>query len=319
MHSCKQIHEIFERYLAGELLPSDKAILDQHLPSCVDCQSLMDIHEVLMRIDDHVADPSPEALRAMRSRVLSQISNSNNGDRNSRRNSRRNRRINRPVPAFVPALAAAAVLVLGVFLGSWFSRPSSVDDQLLNAITRQASIERSLEDSWDAPLFFSNVVVRDWNDTRVSLGFDVCRNVDLTTGLNSPVASDILTHAILNSDSIGGRMRAMEIATLSTDERLTRALVVALQQSPDQTTRISALNALARKSDSEQIQLALLGALRDDDSVQVRLLALEHLVGQAQGLDTLETIIRQGSEATNPAVFQRVRELKTDLSTEALL
>ena len=315
MHSCKQIHEIFERYLAGELLPSDKAILDQHLPSCVDCQSLMDIHEELMRIDDHVADPSPQALRAMRSRVLNQISNSNNGNRNPRRNPR----FNRPVPAFVPALAAAAVLVLGVFLGSWFSRPSSVDDQLLNAITRQASIERSLEDSWDAPLFFSNVVVRDWNDTRVSLGFDVCRNVDLTTGLNSPVASDILTHAILNSDSMGGRMRAMEIAALSTDERLTRALVVALQQSPDQTTRISALNALARKSDSEQIQLALLGALRDDDSVQVRLLALEHLVGQAQGLDTLETIIRQGSEATNPAVFQRVRELKTDLSTEALL
>jgi len=311
MHSCKQIHEIFERYLAGELLPSDKAILDQHLPSCVDCQSLMDIHEELMRIDDHVADPSPEALRAMRSRVLSQISNSNNGDRNSR--------LNRRFPAFVPALAAAAVLVLGVFLGSWFSRPSSVDDQLLNAITRQASIERSLEDSWDAPLFFSNVVVRDWNDTRVSLGFDVCRNVDLTTGLNSPVASDILTHAILNSDSIGGRMRAMEIAALSTDERLTRALVVALQQAPDQTTRISALNALARKSDSEQIQLALLGALRDDDSVQVRLLALEHLVGQAQGLDTLETIIRHGSEATNPAVFQRVRELKTDRSTEAVL
>jgi hypothetical protein len=247
----------------------------------------------------------------MRSRVLSQISNSNNGGRNLR--------LNRRVPAFVPALAAAAVLVLGVFLGSWFSRPSSVDEQLLNAITRQASIERSLEDSWDAPLFFSNVAVRDWNDTRVSLGFDVCRSVDLTTGLNSPVASDILTHAILNSDSMGGRMRAMEIAALSTDERLTRALVVALQQDPDQTMRISALNALARKSDSEQVQLALLGALRDDDSVHVRLLALEHLVGQAQGLDTLETIIRQGSETTNPAVFQRVREIKTDLSSEALL
>jgi hypothetical protein len=311
MHNCKQIHEIFERYLAGELLPSDKEVLDQHLPSCVDCQALMEIHEELIRIDGPVADPSPEALRAMRSRVLGQISKSNNGVRSTR--------LNRRASHFVPVFAAAAMLVLGVFLGSWFSRPASVDDQLLNAITRQASIERSLEDSWDAPLFFSNVAVRDWNDTRVSLGFDVCRSVDLTTGLNSPVASDILTHAILNSDSIGGRMRAMEIAALSTDERLTRALVVSLQQDPDQTMRISALNALARKGDSEPIQLALLGALRDDDSVQVRLLALEHLVGQSQGLETLETVIREGSEATNPAVFQRVRELKTDLSSEALL
>ena len=111
----------------------------------------------------------------------------------------------------------------------------------------------------------------------------------------------------------------MEIAALSTDERLTRALVVALQQDPDQTMRIAALNALAGKSDNEQIQLALVGALRDDDSVQVRLLALEHLVGQSQGVDTLETIIRQGSEATNPAVFERARELEIDLRAETSL
>ena len=247
----------------------------------------------------------------MRSRVLRQISEQNNGKRNSG--------YSRSFSSFVPALAAAAMLVLGVFLGSWFSRPAPVDDLLLDAITRQASIERSLDDSWDAPLFFSNVVVRDWNDKRVSLGFDVCRSADLTTGLSSPVAGDILTHAILNSDSMGGRMRAMEIATLSTDKRLTRALVVALHQDPDPTMRISALNALVRKDDSEQIQLALLGALRDDDSVQVRLLALEHLVDKAQGMERLETVIHQGSEETNPAVFQRARELKTDLSDEASL
>ena len=311
MHSCKQIQQILENFLAGELLPSDKEILDQHLPSCVDCQALMDIHEELMRADANVSDPAPEALRAMRSRVIGQISKRNNGGRDIRSKRR--------TSPFVPALAAAATLILGVFLGSWFSQSAPVDDQLLKAITRQASVERSLEDSWDTPLFFSNVVVRDWNDKRVSLGFDVCRSADLTTGLSSPVAGDILTHAILNSDSLGGRMRAMEIATLSTDKRLTRALVVALQQDPDPTMRISALNALVRKDDNEQTQLALLGALRDDDSVQVRLLALEHLVNQSQGMDMLETTIRQGSKETNPAVFQRAREIKTILSVEASL
>jgi hypothetical protein len=74
------------------------------------------------------------------------------------------------------------------------------------------------------------------------------------------VAADILTHAILNSDSMGRRIRAMEIAALSNDERLTSALVVALQHDPDQTMRIAALNALSGKTDNEQIQLALLGA-----------------------------------------------------------
>ncbi len=312
MHSCKQIQEILERYLAGELLPSDQQILDQHLSGCVDCQSLMNIHEELTQLDNNVTDPSPDALRAMRSRVLGQISRQNNsGQPDSRRPQK--------VSAFVPSLAAAAILVLGVFLGNWFSRPASVDDQLLDAITRQASVERSLEDSWNAPLFFSNVDVRDWSDKRVSLGFDVCRSVDLTTGLSSPLAGDILTHAVLNSDSIGGRMRAMEIAALSTDQRLTSALVVALQQDPDQTMRIAALNALAEKDNDEQVQQALLGALRDDGSVQVRLLALEHLVSQNQPFDTLETVIREGGHASNPAVIQRVHELKTDFSTGAVL
>ena len=312
MHSCKQVQEIFERYLTGELLPSDSEILDQHLGTCVDCQSLMSIHEELMQMDSDVSEPSPEALRAMRSQVLGQISQRNKGAAVDKRATVR-------IPRFIPSLAAAAMLVLGVFLGMWTSKSSSVDDQLINAITRQANIERSLEDSWDAPLFFSNVVVRDWNDKRVNLGFDVCRSVDLTTGMDSPLAGDILTHAILNSDSMGGRMRAMEIAALSKEQRLTGALVLALQQDPDQTMRVAALNALARKNSNEQIQQALLAALRDDDSVQVRLLALDQLVGQTQGFETLEAVIRQGDETSNPAIFQRVRELKTDLSSEAAL
>ena len=170
MHSCKQVQKIFETYLAGELLPSDRVILDQHLPSCVDCQALMSIHEELLQMDDAAADPEPEALQAMRTSVLGQVSRQNkqNGQNSAIRK----------VPYYVPALASAALLVLGVFLGSWLSGPPSVDDQLLEAITRQANIESSLEDSWETPLFFSNVAVRDWNDTRVSLGFDVCRSVD---------------------------------------------------------------------------------------------------------------------------------------------
>ena len=311
MHSCKQVEKILETYLAGELLPSDQQILDQHLPNCLDCQALMSLHEALKSMDDDITEPSAQAYQIMRSRVLGQIARRSSG--------RQQIQTFRRMPAFIPSLAAVAMLVLGVFLGSWFTTPASVDDQLLDAITRQASIEGSLEDSWDAPLFFSNVSVRHWNDKRVSMGFDVCRNVDLTTGLNSPLTSDILTHAILSSDSVGGRMRAMEIAAMSTEQRLTSALIVALHQDPDQTMRIAALNALARKDNSDQIQLALLSALRDDNSVQVRILALENLVTQALGQEMIETVIRQGDKLSNPAVFQRARELKTDLSAEGWL
>ena len=308
MHSCEDTQRIIERYIVGEIKPSDLEALNQHLPSCMDCQALMDMHEELLQLESDTDFPADEAFHSMRSRVFAQLSSGNSGQ---------SPRSHTKFAGAVPALAAAAMLALGVFIGTFISKPATLDDaMILDAISQQASFDRSLDDAWDAPLFFSNVNLRDWNDERVNLNLDVCRNVDLGTGLNSALASDILTQAILNSDSSGRRMRAMEVASLSSEARLTRALVLALQQDPDQTIRITALNALSRNGGDEQVQAALLQALRDDPSVQVRLLALEQLAGHSVGLEELESVIRQGDTQTNPALFERARELKTNSNSE---
>ena len=308
MHSCEDTQKIIGRYIVGEIKPSDLEVLNQHLPTCMDCQALMEMHEELQKLEVDTDFPADEAFHSMRSRVFAQIS-SGTGEQTPRSHIK--------FADAIPALAAAAMLVLGVFIGTLISKPATLNDELiLDAISQQASLDRSLEDAWEAPLFFSNVNLRDWNDQRVSLNLDVCRNVDLGTGLNSALASDILSQAILNSDSSGRRMRAMEVASLSSETRLTRALVLALQQDPDQTMRIAALNALSGQGGSEQVQAALMQALRDDPSVQVRLLALEQLAGQSIELDRLESVIRQGDARTNPALFERVRELNTNSTSE---
>jgi len=317
MYSCKDIQPIIEHYFFGELKPSDREMLDQHLPTCLDCQAMISMHEELLQMESDTAQPAPEAFQSMRSRVLGQISAGNVNHAATARPQK--------YSMAIPAFAAAAMLVLGVFIGTNISKPATLNDELiLNTISQQASLDRSLEDYWEAPLFFANVAMRDWNDERVNLNMDVCRNIDLGTGLNSGLASDILTQAILNSNSIGQRMQAMEVAALSSEQRLTRALVLALQQDPDQTMRISALQALASKngahnSNEGQVRAAMLQALRDDSSVQVRLLALEQLAGQSVEMEKLESVIRQGDGSSNPAVFERARELKTNTTSEGWL
>ncbi len=309
MHSCNDIHRILEDYLAGELLPSDDEKLKQHLSACDDCRALLELHEELSQMTSEASEPDTSALRAMRSRVLIEISRG--GDKESKQPP------GRRLPAVQNMLATAAILLLGVFVGNWLAVPQGVDEQLmLNAATRQAKLEKSLNDSWDADLSFTEVSVGDLANGKFRLGFDVCRSVDVTTSLNSPLAGDVLTHAILNPNSIGSRLRAIELAAQSSDPRLTGALLATLRQDPNPTIRIEALAALSGKADSEPVQQAMLAALRDDDSVQVRMLVLDHLVKQALGQESLDAIIRQGDQESNPALFQRARELRTNHEAE---
>ena len=303
MHSCESIRQILERQFAGEANAADLQVLKEHLPGCPDCAALALIRDELVGLEQTIEVPEPEAFRHMRARVLGQLARGESGAAKPARP---------PLVRWMPALAAAATLVLGVFIGNWMSRFDSIDDELLiRTISRQASADAQLEDSWETPLFFSDVSVEGFSDQRVSLGFNVCRSLDLNTSLASPLAANILTHAILNSDSLGGRMRAMEIAALSNEQRLTRALAVVLQQEGQQSLRIEALRALSRKEDSEQVMKALKAALRDDPSVQVRLMALEQLANKSVAPEELETLIRQGGQETNPALMQRAREIRT--------
>ncbi len=309
MHNCDDIKHVIESYLAGELTPSEKQMLDQHLPGCPDCRSLAALHEQLVKMPGDEPMPGPDAFRLVRSRVLAQTAGA---------------RTDRPgistARALGSAVAAAAMLVVGVFVGRWTAMPGGIDDHLLlGAVAKQARAKSSLGDYWNAPLSYTNVNAVAVDNDSVSLEFDVCRGVGLTTSRDSAIAGDVLTHAILKSDSKGERMRALELAALSGNTRLTEALLITLHHDPNPTVRMGALAALAERERSEEITRGLLASLRDDQSVQVRMLALDQLVKQTLDLDTLEETIEQGKGASNFALFQRAQALRANRATQERL
>ena len=77
MHSCEEIQRIIEQYIVGELKPSDLEVLNQHLPTCMDCQALMSMHEELQQLENDTAYPPDEAFHSMRSRVFAQLASGN--------------------------------------------------------------------------------------------------------------------------------------------------------------------------------------------------------------------------------------------------
>jgi hypothetical protein len=144
---------------------------------------------------------------------------------------------------------------------------------------------------------------------RVDLSFDVCRHVNMVTPANSPVAKEILLHAILSPAPMGSRMKAMELAPASMDLKLEEAIVFTMHNDPDLAVRLEAMSILTRVPYNNSVQEALMTTLREDESVQMRLLALERLAEKQVTMEILKKAIDESNMESNPALIQHANKL----------
>lgn len=223
-----------------------------------------------------------------------------------------------------PALALSAVAVLliaAVYVGRW-SSPSFdqavpySDNILLEAVAQQASTQTGLEGYWDTPFSYSNVSVKPVAGGMLDMSFDVCRHVNMVTPENSPIAKDVLLHAILSPAPLGSRMKAMEMVPATMDPKLEEALVYTMHHDPELAVRLEALSVLTRFPYNESVQTALLTTLRQDESVQMRLLALEKLADKQIQMETLEQVIGDANMESDPAVKQYAIKLMSGVADE---
>ncbi len=309
MSECNRLRPLIEGLLADELSLTELHALQGHLSTCPDCQALVDLHQQLDDIGDEQPEPTPADFRAMRNRVLSSTAGRS------------------PTPTPLPSrpsswwvagslVAAAATLVIGITIGRISVDSSTLDDRLLlDTVLAQANASHDLEDYWDSPLSYSNVNTSSVRNGQVHLDFNVCSRLDVTTNVNSSLARELLTHAVLDSESIGDRLRAIEAAGNSNDPQLTEALAVAVENDPNVSVRIEALNALMNQVQTPRVETALLAVLRGDESVQIRLMALEKLVDEQRSIEQLSKVILAGDLDSDRAVLQRAMELRNDGET----
>lgn len=309
MSECDRLRPLIESLLADELSLAELHTLEAHLSGCAECQCVVDLHQQLDGMSTAQSEPAPAEFRAMRNRVLAATAGKSKPPVRQRA---------RPTAWWAAGsmVAAAATLVVGIFVGRMTIDDPILDDQLLlSTVLAQANANYDLEDYWDNPLSYTNVATSTVRNGQVHLEFNVCSRLDLTTHVDSSLARELLTHAVLDSESIGERLRAIEAAGSSDDPQLTEALAVAVENDPNIAVRIEALNALTSKPRTARTEAALLKALRRDESVQIRLMALESLADEKLSIEQLSKVILDGDQESDRAVLQRAIELRSDGET----
>lgn len=307
MSHCRRYQELIEATLAGKMSAADRTDLDEHCAECTECAELLALHENLVALGEDIPLPDRQALGDMRESVLVAATAGSAPPGGTVRRTGFFVDLGRlwrahPVPS---GLAAAAVLVGAVLIGSWNTHADSFDQALMQAVDRPVAQTASLDGYWDTPYAFANVSVRPQGQNQLALSFDVCRHVDLQVAQDSPLAREVLLHAILDPSSMGSRLRAMEITPQVHDSRLKEALILTMHNDPDATVRLNALGVLIRYPYDRQIENALLKTLGQDEDVQMRLTAMQELARRNVGPDTIRDAVGNDNADAAMAILRQ--------------
>jgi hypothetical protein len=308
MDDCNRYFNQIADLRLHQLEDEDQTALFAHLATCRDCRELMRFHEDLAIAGGQFGEVDSEALAGVRGRVLDEI----------RSTEAPVAVVAKPVAfwAFgrprLLAAAAAVVMAIGGFAAGRMvaGGNSTASDLLVATLEDGAQDHRRLRDVEDSPNIISNVAVRSVGEGRVAMSFDVARHLEIERPVSDPLVNEVLVYAMLDQSSMGSRLKAVSMAARADNGKVEEALVFSMLDDPELPVRMRALEILAERPISDAVQQGLMKVLRHDDSMQMRLLAIEVLAnGGAGGQRVLEKFL-ETDEAVEPAIAERLASYK---------
>ncbi len=265
-------HEQFVKKLylfaLEELETPERKLLEDHLRTCGDCrEELARLEETLAFVRSHAPGVPVDDLMLQEARL--QLRSALRRERMRRTVAERVR--DSLAEFFAPrahlALGALATLAVGFLLGRTIlpSHPAAAppEAEALPGDTR-----------------ITNVRFLDAGDGTgtVEFTFDAVRPVRMKGSINDPQVQKVLTHAMLNDENPGVRLRAVSAvaapAVPQPDREIKAALMAALRTDPNAGVRREALSALQRFGPDPEVRNALLNTLMTDRNPGLRIAAI---------------------------------------------
>jgi hypothetical protein len=279
--TCERIQESMDQLNGPGAAAEEMRTMLDHIESCAACAGHWDL---LGRLRDGLGAPDVDdrALGSMRQRVLREIrvagaAKPSFGDR---------LRALFATPAF--AYGVAALLLVAGLVGGRMSvtsvpaKPASAaveagGDNLVRDIRLAANRTTRLDELENSPYVYSNVRVDDAGGGQVRLAFDVSRHVDTVMPKTDPLVAAVLVQSLLDESPVGTRLRAVDYSGSLIDPKVKSALIRAMLGDSNLGVRLRAQSRLVEIGGDAEVQNALLSVLEKEESVQMRLVAIDCL------------------------------------------
>jgi hypothetical protein len=143
---------------------------------------------------------------------------------------------------------------------------------------------------------------------RVALDFDVTTHVSVVEPERSELVKEVLVHSLMNRSHTGSRLKAISYAAAVLEPKVRDSLIIALHHDPNLAVRRRALEILGRRIADSSIESAVLQTLVEDESVQMRLEALDYLATDRSETDSIRRTIEQIEDDSYAALMVRLAE-----------
>jgi len=274
----KAYKELLMLAASGDVDSGDRALLDRHLDSCAECRAEFAAQRTLhdqVRGARSAVDVNDALLQEARLELRAALRRER-----AKAHGFRWREFGFTSPAFRLALGGAFTLLVGVLLGRTFFTTSATSG---GATAEIPVVGASGTHPEEGETRITNIRFIDpgAHSGQVEFTFDALTPVRMRGSVDDPQIQKVLTHAMLNEENPGVRLRAVNAISAGPaegqDREVKSALIQALENDRNAGVRREALNALRRMAFDGQIKKALLHTLSSDANPGLRVAAINAL------------------------------------------
>ena len=307
MKEKKYIESLIKKLQAGDLSDEELNQLKDLITKYPEFEDFIDLHQKLAETQKAVKQPNAEQFSRMRSSVMRTLRNKSMQTESHPILDRLEELKNffmRPEMA-----VAALTLIIGFLLGRFTPQLDTSENQnILSQIYTFATENKRLVDVQNSPYYYSNVSFKEMTNEQISLSFDVSTHMDIIRPKNDPLVREVIAQTLLNPANPGSELKAIAYSSSVLDRKIKEALIFSAQNAPILAVRIKAMSGLMQYENDVDVQHAFLGIFADEESIKMRLMALDYLKKSRIDKEKLQTVLEKIDSGKNAAVIIKAQD-----------